>query len=172
MPDLTLNIAQTAALCGVSVRQLGYWTKQGYVTATGRGARRLYGPEALRRILAIRQGMHDGLSLRQSLRALDAAQGEHSYQASASHSQPPPDGTHVGSAALSRSASESVTADLLSLFEGNRATRDSAVGLSAKLGRTVEDVRAVAEQLALRGVLTKNYAADEVIYTRLGGTLA
>ena len=40
LPDLTLNIAQTATLCGISVRQLGYWTRQGYVLAQGLGARR------------------------------------------------------------------------------------------------------------------------------------
>jgi hypothetical protein len=63
LPHLQLNIAQTAALCGISVRQLGYWTKQGYVTASGRGARRLYGLEALRRVLAVRNAMNNGASL-------------------------------------------------------------------------------------------------------------
>lgn len=60
LPDLTLNIAQTAVLCGISVRQLGYWTQQGYVTASGRGARRTYGLAAVRRVLAISKTMDAG----------------------------------------------------------------------------------------------------------------
>lgn len=68
LPDLTLNIAQTAALCGISVRQLGYWTRQSYVAAQGQGARRTYGLEAVRRVLAIRKAMDGGASLRQALR--------------------------------------------------------------------------------------------------------
>ena len=72
LPHLQLNIAQTAVLCGISVRQLGYWTKQGYVAASGRGARRIYGLDALRRILAINSAMANGMSLRQALRALSS----------------------------------------------------------------------------------------------------
>jgi DNA-binding transcriptional MerR regulator len=70
LPDLNLNIAQTADLCGTSVRQLGYWTRQGYITAQGKGTRRTYGLEAARRFLAIRKAMNSGLSLRQVLRTV------------------------------------------------------------------------------------------------------
>ena len=70
LPDLNLNIAQTAELCGISVRQLGYWTHQGYVSAQGKGTRRTYGLEAVRRLLAIRKAMEAGSSLRQALRAV------------------------------------------------------------------------------------------------------
>ncbi len=158
LPDLTLNIAQTADLCGVSVRQLGYWTKQGYVAASGRGARRVFGPEALRRILAIRRNMHDGLTLRQSLRALDGG-------ASAVPTAPAP----AGRALPEGTSAESVALDLLRLFERNRGTRDSASGLSAKLGRAVEDVRGSAERLAARGVLHKTQAGGEVVYASAAG---
>ena len=74
LPDLTLTIAQTAALCSISVRQLGYWTQQGYVTASGQGARRTYGLDSVKRVLAIRKAMTAGASLRQSLRQVSSGQ--------------------------------------------------------------------------------------------------
>ena len=159
LPDLTLNIAQTASLCGVSVRQLGYWTKQGYITAAGVGARRLYGPEALRRVLAIRLSMQNGLSLRQSLRALEG--GDPSAPAAARAVMP-----H----GLTPGVAEAVSSDLLLLFAHNPVTRDSAPGLAAKLGRSVEAVRDVVERLAARGVLSRTYAGGEAVYVRAEGS--
>ena len=164
LPDLTLNIAQTAALCGVSVRQLGYWTKQGYVTATGRGARRLYGPESLRRILAIHQAMQDGLSLRQALRALDATEHGRVRPAARLAGEQPDD-----TMALNRTDAEAVATELLALFAHNRHTRDSVGGLSAKLGRAETDVRQVAERLAARGALRKTFAGAEPVFASDGG---
>ena len=160
LPDLTLNIAQTASLCGVSVRQLGYWTKQKYVLATGHGARRLYGPEALRRILAIRHAMHSGLSLRQALRALE--------DPSLSLVPPPPAGLPANPAASSADA-DALAAGLLTLFNQNQHTRDNAVGLAAKLGRNPDDVQQIAEHLTRQGALTAVYAGSEAIYARAEG---
>jgi DNA-binding transcriptional MerR regulator len=161
LPDLTLNIAQTANLCGVSVRQLGYWTKQGYVTATGQGARRLYGPHALRRILAIRHGMQSGLSLRQSLRALETVSSE-TLLPSRLMSESSPDSV----VSLSPAAAEAITADLLALFENNAETRDGVLGLAIKTGRAVNDVHDVAEQMAGHGTLSRIHLGGETIYIR------
>jgi hypothetical protein len=114
--------------------------------------------------------MHDGLSLRQSLRALDAAPVGPVHPIHAPHNPVLPEGVTAGpAAALSPAAAEAVAADLLALFEDNRDTRDSARGLSAKIGRAVEDVRLIAEHLAVRGVLGRSLAADEVIYARFLG---
>ena len=165
LPDLTLNIAQTAALCGVSVRQLGYWTKQGYIKASGNGARRLYGPDSLRRILAIRHAMQSGLSLRQSLRALDEAPPVASL--------PPPTGARdsivPANPALSPGDAGALAASLLALFDRNCQTRDNASGLAAKLGRATEDVRRIAEQLAAQGALMKIPAGGEAVFARAEG---
>lgn len=166
LPDLTLNIAQTASLCGVSVRQLGYWTKQGYITASGRGARRLYGPDALRRILAIRHAMKNGLSLRQSLRALD--DGSLSLVPPAS-SRPALSPAAAQGSPLSPDEVEALASHLLGLFDGNKQTRDNAAGLAVKLGRGAADVRGVAEHLASQGALTRSQVGDEVVYARAGG---
>lgn len=157
LPALQLNIAQTAALCGISVRQLGYWTKQDYVKAVGRGARRLYGLESLRRILSIRKAMSGGLSLRQSVRAL-----------SAGSSLPAPLPVRFSPAAfpVAPPDADALAGSLLALFARNRHIRDNANGLATKLGRAEEDVRAVAESLCRTGALVKTAAQGEIVFRR------
>jgi DNA-binding transcriptional MerR regulator len=163
LPELTLNIAQTAALCGISVRQLGYWTRQGYVDAQGHGARRTYGLEAVRRILTIRKAMDGGASLRQSLRLLAAP-------ISAS---PPSRPTSLPALSLPVSSLPTIEVQILSqslrtLFERNRETRDHAGGLAVKLGRAEDDVRQAAEGLCEVGVLTKSVCQGMTIFHQIG----
>jgi DNA-binding transcriptional MerR regulator len=163
LPDLFLNIAQTAALCGISVRQLGYWTKQGYVKASGKGVRRLYGMDSLRRILAIRQSMQEGLSLRQALRSLDRRFSFVSVPQSSAPAFP----------ALSSKAyeirdvqdSEDVERDLRCLFKENKLLRDSAAGLAAKIGRAEDGVRSAAEAMIASGELIEVMIGSLPIYT-------
>ena len=159
LPDLTLNIAQTAALCGISVRQLGYWTRQGYVEAQGLGARRTYGLEAVRRVLTIRKAMDGGASLRQSLRLLTA-----------SASTPVPNSTAAGVSPSSEKSSlparevQVLLQNLQSLFDRNRETRDHAGGLAVKLGRTEEDVRLAADRLCEAGILISSVCQGMTIF--------
>lgn len=161
LPDLTLNIAQTAALCGISVRQLGYWTRQGYVTAQGQGARRTYGLEAVRRVLAIRKAMDGGASLRQALRLVS------SLEPSAS---PAPLSSRFASdeplapPALSSEESDALTRCLRAFFERNCYVRDHAGGLAVKIGRAEDDVRAVAESLCSAGILVKEICQGMTIF--------
>lgn len=170
LSHLHLNIAQTASLCGISVRQLGYWTKQGYVTAEGVGERRMYGLDALRRILSIRRLMAEGTSLRQALRALpkgEAASGE------------PGDTTEQSATALSYKDAEperetalapkdadALAAALKALFDKNRHVRDSADGLAVKLGWPSAHVRRVAEALCAQGVLGQTRVQNEAVFQR------
>lgn len=153
LPDLNLNIAQTAALCGISVRQLGYWTRQGYVAAQGQGARRTYGLEAVRRVLAIRKAMDGGASLRQALRLVS------SLEPLAAPAAPPPRPAAESSAAppsaLSSEEHRTLTRCLRAFFERNRYVRDHAAGLAVKIGRAEDDVRTVAEGLCAAGVLVQ-----------------
>ncbi|MDQ2686394.1 MAG: MerR family transcriptional regulator [Armatimonadota bacterium] len=167
LTHIQLNIAQTAALCGISVRQLGYWTKQGYVAAQGLGERRMYGLDALRRILGIRRLMADGFSLRQALKSLPLP------------SEPLPAPTQpILSYTPAATASDvplpeevdALEAALMTLFDRNRHVRDSADGLAVKLGRAAVPVRYVAESLCARSVLGKTHVHDEAIYQRLEGT--
>lgn len=160
LPDLTLNIAQTAALCGISVRQLGYWTRQGYVEASGQGARRAYGLGAIRRVLGIRKAMEAGSSLRQSLRQVSdvplAALGGNtvsaaSFAPAAPASFPPP---------LAPAVSESLAA----FFAVNTHTRDNAGGLAVKLGWAEEDMRRAADALCESGLLSRSVCQGMTVF--------
>jgi len=165
LPDLTLNIAQTAALCGISVRQLGYWTRQSYVTAQGQGARRTYGLEAVRRVLAIRKAMDGGASLRQALRLVSSLEPAAppappvSRSAPAEPSVPP---------ALSSEESHALARCLRAFFERNRYVRDHAGGLAVKIGRAEDDVRAVAESLCRAGILVKEVCQGITVFHQAG----
>lgn len=169
LPNLVLNIAQTADLCGISVRQLGYWTKQGYVAASGRGARRCYGLDSIRRLLAIRDAMNRGLSLRQSLRLVAALPSLPLL--SAVSARPSEEGEQTQSGPLPVYA-EALAQNLLALFHSNVRIRDNVSGLAMKLGRSENDVRAVAEQLCARGLLARSEAPGGLIFERAGGRSA
>ena len=170
LPNLVLNIAQTADLCGISVRQLGYWTKQGYVTASGRGARRCYNLEAIRRLLAIRNAMNSGSSLRQSLRLVAAlppivAPSGLSLLSEAQNAR----AEVAGSDALPPPYAERLTQNLLSLFQSQAGVRDNISGLAAKLGRSEDDIRAVVEPLCARGLLAQKMTQGDIILEYAGG---
>ena len=162
LPELTLNIAQTAALCGISVRQLGYWTRQGYVDAQGHGARRTYGLEAVRRILTIRKAMDGGASLRQSLRLLTTL-----VPTSPPMMSPSSPAISLPFSSLPVLEAQILSQSLRALFDRNRETRDHAGGLAVKLGRAEEDVRQAAEGLCEVGVLTKSICQGMTIFHQL-----
>lgn len=166
LPDLNLNIAQTAELCGISVRQLGYWTRQGYVTAQGKGTRRTYGLEAVRRLLAIRKAMFSGLSLRQAIRSV-AESTSAPGQPLLSSSLTPGSATSLSptdAASLSPSDAASLSKSLQSFFLANGRTRDHVGGLAIKLGRLEGDVQLAAEALCNAGVLVPMLCAGMTIY--------
>jgi DNA-binding transcriptional MerR regulator len=159
LPDLTLNIAQTAALCSISVRQLGYWTRQGYVTASGQGSRRIYGLEAIRRVLAIRKAMDAGASLRQSLRQV-SSESSISSEAPISEASLTPNAADTASPAQESALKRS----LISFFQANCYTRDHAGGLAVKLGWAEEDVLVVAESLCASGILARHICQGLTIF--------
>lgn len=164
LPDLTLNIAQTAALCGISVRQLGYWTRQSYVAAQGQGARRTYGLEAVRRVLAIRKAMDGGASLRQALRFVSSLEP---LAPATSSLAPPPRPSPAESSApsvLSSEENHALTRCLCAFFDKNRCVRDHAGGLAVKIGRAEDDVRAVAESLCVAGLLVKEVCQGITVF--------
>ncbi len=154
LPELILNAAQTAALCGISVRQLGYWTRQGYLTASGQGARRGYGLDTVRRALAIRRAMEDGASLRQALRQVPSA-------VPVWGDGPPP---IVPDMPLPSADMDTLARGLRGFFEFNPHTRDHAGGLAVKLGRTETDVRRAAEHLCRAGFLRQSLCQGLVIF--------
>ena len=164
-----LNIAQTAELCGISVRQLGYWTKQGYVAASGRGARRIYGLDSLRHLLAIKNAMAGGASLRQALKALPDAVGLSAEGSPPTDQRTMPEAIPTAPPEEARRARsdqerDALMADVIRLFAANPRTRDDASGLSVKIGRSVVDIRDIAEALCSRGILSKTFAQGSVVF--------
>jgi len=60
---LELGIGQAAHLCGVSIRQLSYWTDKGIVKPTDRSGSRTYDYLAIEKVCLIKQALDQGYSL-------------------------------------------------------------------------------------------------------------
>ena len=60
---LELGIGQAARLCGVSIRQLSYWTDKGVIKPIERGSSRTYDYAAIVKVCLIKQGLDRGYSL-------------------------------------------------------------------------------------------------------------
>ena len=60
---LQLGIGQAAHLCGVSIRQLSYWTDKGIIKPLERGSSRTYDYPAIVKACLIKQGLDKGYSL-------------------------------------------------------------------------------------------------------------
>lgn len=60
---LELGIGQAAQLCGVSIRQLSYWTDKGIIQPIERGNSRTYDWSAIEKVSLIKQGLDRGYSL-------------------------------------------------------------------------------------------------------------
>lgn len=169
LTDLQLNIAQTAALCGISVRQLGYWTKQGYVTASGRGERRVYDLDSLRRLLSIRRAMNEGATLRQALRGLSEPEWLTQPAPTRDGAAPPDAKAEQAQDPLPPEEADALAAALVALFDDNRHVRDSADGLALKLGWRSDHVGRVAEALCAQGVLGRTLVRDEAVFQHREG---
>lgn len=69
---IELNITDAARLCGVTSRQLNYWTNKGYVTATAERPRR-YSLDALSTARQIKLRLDEGASLERAVRQIQQA---------------------------------------------------------------------------------------------------
>ena len=63
--SLSLTKKQVAALCGLSERQVGYWTAQGYLPRSTRDPAH-YSGDAVDMAILIKQGQQQGLSVYQA----------------------------------------------------------------------------------------------------------
>lgn len=60
---LELGIGQAAHLCGVSIRQLSYWTDKGLIQPKDGGGSRTYDYDAIEKVCLIKQALDQGYSL-------------------------------------------------------------------------------------------------------------
>ncbi len=65
--SLSLTTTQVAALCGLSERQVGYWTARGYLPRSTRAPEH-YSGDAVDMAVLIKQGLDQGLLLRGAVR--------------------------------------------------------------------------------------------------------
>jgi DNA-binding transcriptional MerR regulator len=69
---LRLGIGQAAALCNVSIRQLSYWTDKGIITPVDEEKNRCYDYAALEKVALIKQALDQGFSLEGAVAEADA----------------------------------------------------------------------------------------------------
>jgi DNA-binding transcriptional MerR regulator len=72
LEQLELGIGQAAQLCGVSIRQLSYWTDKGVIEPTDEGGSRTYGYGAIEKVCLIKQALDEGYSLEGAVAEADA----------------------------------------------------------------------------------------------------
>ncbi|MBN1459401.1 MAG: MerR family transcriptional regulator [Armatimonadetes bacterium] len=60
---LELGIGQAAQLCGVSIRQLSYWTDKGIIKPSDQGGSRTYDYSAIQKVCLIKQALDQGYAL-------------------------------------------------------------------------------------------------------------
>ena len=63
---MTFGVKAAAYGCGISVRQLDWWTRVGYVPVLLNGRHRRYSANAVKIVLLIKVGISQGMSLRRS----------------------------------------------------------------------------------------------------------
>jgi len=63
LEQLELGIGQAAQLCGVSIRQLSYWTDKGIIKPSDQGGSRTYDYAAIEKVCLIKQALDQGYSL-------------------------------------------------------------------------------------------------------------
>jgi DNA-binding transcriptional MerR regulator len=69
---LELGIGQAAQLCGVSIRQLSYWTDKGIIQPAERGGSRTYDFRAIEKVCLIKQALDQGYSLEGAVQEAEA----------------------------------------------------------------------------------------------------
>jgi len=69
---LRLGIGQAASLCGVSIRQLSYWTDKGIVQPVDEDRTRNYDYPAIEKISLIKQALDQGFSLEGAVAEVEA----------------------------------------------------------------------------------------------------
>lgn len=72
LAKLRLGIGQTAELCGVSIRQLSYWTDKGIIKPVDEDRSRSYDYTAVERVSLIKQALDQGYSLDGAVAEADA----------------------------------------------------------------------------------------------------
>lgn len=179
LTSLHLGIGQAAHLCGVSIRQLSYWTDKGIVTAVDDNRSRTYDYKAVEKVSLIKQALDQGYSLegavaeaagflrqqeeeRQKIERFSVGELEELNLSRSGQLQQLAERIRRGlrtyrvSGELGRlAASFTGLEQLITFFESNPYTVNSARQIALRLGRDVLEVEKELELLEQKRFLQK-----------------
>jgi DNA-binding transcriptional MerR regulator len=184
---LRLGIGQAASLCDVSIRQLSYWTDKGIITPVDEDKNRSYDYAALEKVALIKQALDQGYSLegavaegeaflkrrdqeRQRIEQMPDSDLEQMVLTQASQLQSLSDKirreirTYRVSGQLQGVASSLGGVDrLISFFEANPYTVNTARQIAIRLGREMSEVERELELLEQKHFIQKiSYPGSDV----------
>lgn len=184
---LRLGIGQAAALCNVSIRQLSYWTDKGIITPVDEEKNRCYDYAALEKVALIKQALDQGFSLEGAVAEADAFMRRRDQERKRIDSMPDAEleqyvltqssqlqgladkirreirtfrvsGTLQGAA-----ASLSGVDRLISFFEANPYTVNTARQIAIRLGREMGEVERELQLLEQKHFIQKiSYPGSDV----------
>jgi len=186
LQKMVLGIGQAAAVAGVSVRQLSYWTDKSFITAAGQGKGRAYDWPAIEKAYLVKQGLDKGCALDAAVAAAEellrarederrrvqelTGAGLRQYllhqadmlQQAAQRMREQVNMTRssrLGELALAFSGMET----LIRFLERNPHTATTAAEIAARLGQAPNDVQAQLEALEQRRLVQRlRYPRSEV----------
>jgi len=184
---LRLGIGQAASLCGVSIRQLSYWTDKGIVQPVDEDRTRNYDYAAIEKISLIKQALDQGFSLEGAVAEVEAhlkrreqekkkieemsdSELEQLVLGQAQHMQQLADRirreirTYRVSGDLGRmAASLGGVEGLIGFFESNPYTVNTARQIALRLGREVGEVEQELDLLEQKRFIQKiSYPGSDV----------
>lgn len=184
---LRLGIGQAAALCDVSIRQLSYWTDKGIITPVDEEKNRCYDFASLEKVALIKQALDQGYSLegavaegdaflkrrdqeRQRLEAMPDAELEQYILAQSGQLQALAEKVRreirtyrVSGQLQGAAASLSGVDRLISFFESNPYTVNTARQIAIRLGREMSEVERELQLLEQKHFIQKiSYPGSDV----------
>lgn len=179
MENLHLGIGQAAALCDVSIRQLSYWTDKGIITPIDEDRNRSYDFSALEKIALIKQALDQGYSLEGAVSEVDGfiKRREQERRNIENLSEADLEAYVLSQATQLQGLSEKIRRDirsyrvtgqlheavtslggidrLISFFEANPYTVNTARQLAIRLGREMGEVEQELQLLEQRHFIQK-----------------
>ena len=187
LQSLQLGIGQTAMLCGVSIRQLSYWTDKGIVQPVDEDRSRTYDYAAVEKVSLIKQALDQGYSLEGAVAEVEAFLRRRAEEQKRVEemSEPELEQVVLGQANQLQQLSERIRREirtyrvsgdlgrvvaslggverLISFFEANPYTVNTARQIALRLGREVTEVEKELQLLEQKKFIQKiSYPGSDV----------
>jgi DNA-binding transcriptional MerR regulator len=184
---LRLGIGQAAALCDVSIRQLSYWTDKGIITPIDEEKNRSYDYVALEKVALIKQALDQGYSLEGAVAEADAFMKRRDQERARLDTMPDTELEQyvISQATQLQSLSDKIRREirtyrvsgqlqgaatslggvdrLISFFEANPYTVNTARQIAIRLGREMSEVERELQLLEQKHFIQKiSYPGSDV----------